>query len=65
MTVTEIKTAVDQGKNVYWSTLLYKVIKDTKNQYLIVCTSNNHTIGLTWQDGVTLNAKESEFFIVN
>jgi hypothetical protein len=62
MKLQEIKQAISEGKPVYWSTLLYEVIKDSKDQYFIKCNANNHYIGLTWRDGVTLNGKENEFF---
>lgn len=61
MTVSEIKKAIEEGKKVFWCNELYKVIKDTKGQYLIKC--NDHCIGLTYNDGVTLNGKEEQFFI--
>lgn len=64
MTVDEIKSAVDNGKEVHWKNELYQVVKDNKNQYLIKCISNNHCIGLTWVDDVTLNGKEEDFYIV-
>ena len=63
MTINEIKTAVDKGIPVYWLTLNYMVIKDSLNQYMIKSLSNNHCIGLTWDDGMTLNGKENDFFI--
>ena len=62
MTLQEIKTALQEGKEVFWSTENYKVIKDTKDQYLIK-HSGGHCIGLTWMDGTTLNGKESQFFV--
>ena len=62
MNLQEIKQAIDQGKNVYWSGTGYQVVKDNAGEYLIKCTSNNHCIGLTWQDNVTMNGKESDFF---
>ena len=61
MTLQEIKTAVNQGKNVYWKNKGYKVVKGDFNQYLIVYEQS--AIGLTWRDGVTLNAEEKDFFI--
>jgi hypothetical protein len=64
MTLQEIKTAIQEGKNVFWSSESYQVIKDTKNQYLIKHTGG-HCIGLTWEDGVTLNGKPEQFFIKN
>jgi len=63
MTTTEIKQAVDNGQKVYWASLLYRVIKDSKGQYLINCTANGSCIGLTWLDGETLNGKPEQFFI--
>lgn len=59
----DIRQAVDQGQKVYWASLLYEVIKDSKGQYLIRCTSNNNCTGLTWQDNTTLNGKIEDFFI--
>ena len=62
MNLEEIKQAIEQGKKVHWSNAGYEVIKDNIGQYLIKCTSNNHCIGLTWQDNVTMNGKECDFF---
>lgn len=62
MNLQEIKTAIEEGKNVKWGNTSYDVIKDTKGQYLIK-HAGGHCIGLTWADGVTLNGKEEEFFI--
>lgn len=64
MTLQEIKDAIDRGEKVYWSNTLYEVIK-TKYEYLIMCNSNDHAIGLTWQDNVTMNGKEKDFFTLN
>jgi len=61
MTLDEIKTAVDAGKTVHWSNNGYRVVK-TGDQYLIKHTTGN-AIGLTWLDGVTLNGKESDFYL--
>lgn len=63
MTLEEIKANVLAGKKVYWSNLAYEVVHDKYDQWFIVCTLNDHAIGLTWRDGVTLNGKEEEFFI--
>lgn len=63
MTVEEIKRAVDQGHPVKWSGYSYDVIKDKTGQYLIKCSDNGHCIGLTHQDGKTLNGLESDFYI--
>ena len=65
MTTQQIKSAVDQGKVVHWSNELYTVIKDKLGQYLIKCGPNNHCIGLTWADDVTLNGEEEDFYIKN
>ena len=63
MKLDEIKKAVDEGKHVKWSNRLYDVVKDNLGQYLIICTTNDYTIGLTWTDGVTLNGRPSEFYV--
>jgi hypothetical protein len=62
MTLTEIKQAIQDNKTVYWANNNYQVIKDNIGQYLIKCTLNGHCIGLTWQDGITMNGEEREFF---
>lgn len=64
MNLEQIKKAIAEGKKVYWSSGLYEVIKDDRNQYLIKCSSNGSCIGLTWADNKTLNGKESEFFTI-
>ena len=64
MKLQEIQDAVTSGKAVCWATDNYDVIKSLKNnQYYIVCNRNQSTTGLTWRDGITLNGKESEFYI--
>lgn len=62
MNLQQIKQALLEGKKVYWASALYEVIRDSRGEYLIKCSSNGHCIGLTWADGVTLNGKESDFF---
>ncbi len=32
--------------------------------YNIVCTHNEYAIGLTRTDGITMNGKEEDFFII-
>jgi hypothetical protein len=56
-TPEEIKKAVDEGLNVYCGSNSYKVIKDNQNQYLIVCTTNKHAIGLTGEEGTEYETK--------
>ncbi len=63
MTIQDIKNQVDNCKNVYYKSHNYIVIKDSLNQYLIRCLSNNHCIGLTNLNGDRLNGNESDFFI--
>lgn len=62
MTLNEIKSAIANGNAVCWANGLYDV-KECKGSYYIVCNRNGDTIGLTHADGVTLNGKESDFFI--
>lgn len=63
MTLEEIKKAVDEGKTVHWASPAYEVMKDTFGRYNIICILNDYCIGLTWQDGVTMNGDEDQFYI--
>lgn len=62
MKLQEIKNAVLSGKRVFWANKAYEV-KFKHDQWYIFCSLNEHIIGLTWQDGTTLNGKEKDFFI--
>lgn len=64
MNIAQITNAVTSGTPVYWSSTNYKIIKDSKGQFLIECQSNGHCIGLTYLDGKTLNGKESDFYTI-
>lgn len=64
MTLKEIKKAIEENKDVYWASDIYKVIKDINDNYLIKCIINDYCIGLTHKDKTTLNGKEEEFFTV-
>ena len=66
MTLDEIKTAVDAGETVHWANKGYTVIKDNIGQYLIAWhheSRDAHYIGLTHQDGTTMNGRWHQFFI--
>lgn len=61
----EIKAAVSSGVRVFQHNSGCEVIKDRKGQYLIVWmkgTPQEHAIGLTWTDGVTLNGQACQFY---
>ena len=58
MTLDQIKSAVSSGVPVHWKQSNYQVMVDNLGQWHIVCSNNNHCIGLTWQDGITLNNPE-------
>ncbi len=62
MTLKEIKAAVNAGKRVHWKNELYTVER-WKRRYAIVCRYNDNAIGLTWQDGKTMNGEERDFYI--
>ncbi len=62
MTLSEIKQAIESGHNVHWHHEGYDVIKG-KYEYLICYKHNQSCIGLTHRDNITLNGKESDFFI--
>lgn len=63
MKLIEIKNALAEGRKVYHGNQNYEVIRDKIGQYLIVCSINGYTIGLTHKDGQTMNGKEEDFFI--
>jgi len=64
MTLDEIKAAVLAGKTVQWISSNYVVkYHDKSKQFNIVCLSNNHCIGLTYRDGVTMNGKPEQFYL--
>lgn len=67
MTLYEIKTAVRNGKEVKVGSDAYRVHLHTfhsgEEQWLIQCPDNGYCIGLTWQDGTTLNANPEDFYI--
>jgi hypothetical protein len=62
MTLQEIKNALAEGRKVYHGNKNYEVIQDKIGQYLIVCSINDYTIGLTHSDKKTMNGKEADFF---
>ena len=63
MDAQQIRTAIDDGKTVYWHHDGYQVIKDSIGQYLIKCLWNDYCIGLTHKDGITLNGEAKAFYI--
>jgi len=65
MKLKEIKKAVDENKKVCWIADYYRVEKWHSNEYVITCTLNNNSIGLTHKDNITLNGNENEFYINN
>ena len=62
MNLKEIKASVESGETVYWANTAYRVIKTDNGDWLIMCDINGDCIGLTHQDGVTMNGKEKDFF---
>ena len=71
MTLEEIKQAVVNGHEVCWKQTNYQVRhyqnsnkRSLKSSdFIIICTTNNNCIGLTWQDNITLNGDKEDFFI--
>ena len=64
MNLLEIKRAVDEGLAVFWASPAYEVVcGDDRDKYFICCVNTGHCISLTHSDGVTLNGKESEFYV--
>lgn len=58
----EIKQAVDKGIDVFYFNDVYQVVKDQHGNYFIVCCLNNDAIGLTHNDGKTINGNLKDFF---
>ena len=63
MTLEEIKCAVDSGLQVCWKNPMYSV-KKSGVQYDVVCSFNGDCTGLTWTDGITMDYKPQDFFIL-
>jgi hypothetical protein len=63
MNLSEIKAAVSAGQTVHWATDAYRVILDDVGQWLIICDTNGHCLGLTWRDGETLNGQPEQFYL--
>lgn len=64
MNLQEIKKAVDNGKTVCCNNDSYVVIKNKAGEYLIkFLGAGYNVIGLTWNDDITLNDKEENFYI--
>ena len=67
MKLEEIKAAVRSGKKVCWASDIYEVklhhFRDGSENWVVTCIPNNHSIGLTWRDGVTMNGKEEQFYV--
>ena len=63
MTLEEIKKAVDSGKKVYWKNDGY-IVEKWPSGYEIVCQQNEHAVGLTWADGVTMSESEEDFYVI-
>ena len=67
LTLQEVKSAVDAGKDVYADSKSYKVIKDKfiPNRYLIECSLNGYIVGLHGLEGTEYENKPNaqNFFI--
>lgn len=68
MKLEEIKWAVKEGIPVYYQTTAYEVklhhYASGEDNWLITCNLNNHSIGLTWADGITMNGKQEHFYVI-
>ena len=67
MTLDEIVEAVDAGRTVCWSHDGYEVRRTSDKPgglgMDVICLHNNHMIGLTWLDGVTVNGQPEDFYV--
>ena len=62
MQLADIKKAVDAGETVHWANTGYTVVRGDLGGYYIT-HHNGHCVGLTWEDGSTLNGEEGDFFV--
>lgn len=64
MRLQEILRALDEGLQVHWQNRGYVVERSAVGGACVIRSLlTGHCICLTWADGLTLNGKESEFFI--
>lgn len=64
MTLAEIKEALDKNIEVYYKNQNY-VITRSGDKYFIMCLDgHDYTTGLTLDDGITMNGKDEDFFII-
>ena len=63
MNLEEIKSAVKSGQTVHWANSNYRVIQSKGGGWLVICDDNQHCIGLTHRDGVTMNGEPEDFFL--
>ena len=64
MNINEIKSAVENGKRVFWKQANYEVIKNKFGDWLVVCLQNENCTGLTHRNGVTWEYDEKDFYIL-
>lgn len=64
-TIREIKEAVDAGKAVFADNSAYMVIKDSLGQYMILCTLNNHCVGLHGRGIYSNTLNGTDFYTIN
>ena len=64
MTLEEIKEALSKNMVVYYKNANY-IVARSGDEYFIVCLDgNSHTIGLTHDDGITMNGQMEDFFML-
>jgi hypothetical protein len=63
VTLQEIKDAVAKGQTVCWQVDGYRV-RQAGSKLLVVCLSNGSAIGLAWADGLTMNGKPEDFYVL-
>lgn len=64
MNLAEIKQAVDNGIQVNYKSANYVVVKSGSEYFIMCLNGDKHTIGLEWMDGMGMNGKEEDFFMM-
>lgn len=67
-TIDEIKSAVRNGEKIYWKSDNYEVrwhrFPSGEEQWLVTCTLNDHSVGLTHADGVKSEYDPRDFYFI-
>ena len=64
MTREQLIKAIDEGKKVYDKNIGYECYKNECGEYLVTYRPNGYTIGIFHQDGIGMNVRPEDCFII-